>query len=85
MELWWITPTEGQRPKTTREQTPVHLEHLPAWKQLIMESRQLQTASVLLIAESKRQRAALKQQVAVSRQQQIALFDRWFSFIIMRE
>jgi len=83
MELLWITPTDGERP--TLEQTPVHMELLPAWKQLIMESRQLQTASVLLIAESKRQRAALKQQVAVSRQQQIALFDRWFSFIIMRE
>ena len=76
MELWWITPTEGQRPKTTREQTPVHLEHLPAWKQLILESRQVQTVSMHLMAESKRQRATLRQQITELRQQRWVLFDR---------
>ena len=76
MELWWTTPSEGQLPKTTREQTPIHLEHLPAWKQLIMESRQVQTVSMHLMAESKRQRAALKQQVTELRQQRWVIFDR---------
>ena len=76
MELWWTTPTEGQLPKTTREQTPVQLDHLPAWKQLIMESRQVQTVSMHLMAESKRQRAALQQQITELRQQQWVLFER---------
>ena len=76
MELWWTTPTEGQLPKTTREQMPVQLDHLPAWKQLIMESRQVQTVSMHLMAESKRQRAALRQQVTELRQQRWVLFDR---------
>ena len=76
MELWRTTPSEGQLPKTTREQPPVHLEQLPAWKQLIMESRQVQTISMHLMAESKRQRAALKQQVTELRQQRWVILDR---------
>ncbi len=74
--------SEGTHPVKTilvvagKEQTPVHLEHLPAWKQLIMESRQVQTVSMHLMAESKRQRAALRQQVTELRQQRWVLFDR---------
>ena len=64
MELWWTTPTEGQLPKTTREQTPVQLEHLPAWKQLIMESRQVQTVADLVMAQSQRQITTAKRRIA---------------------
>ena len=62
--------------ETTSEQMPVRMEFLPMWKQLIMESRQVQTVSMHLMAESKRQRAALRQQVTELRQQRWVLFDR---------
>ena len=81
MELWWITPTDGQQPQATQEQTPVHMERLPAWKQLIMESRQVQTVSMHLMAESKRNRAVLKQKITELRQQQRAILDRESSLL----
>ena len=77
MELWWITSTDGQSLQTAQEQPPVRMELLPVWKQVIMESRQAQTASVLLIGLLKRKRTALEQQVAISRQQRFVLSDRW--------
>lgn len=45
MELAWMTATDGQPQQTIPEQPPVCMELLPAWKQVIMESRQAQTAS----------------------------------------
>lgn len=81
MELGWITPSDGQLLQTITEQPPVRMELLPEWKQVIIESRQEQTTAVLLIAQLKRQRAALEEQVAVVRQKRCMLFDRWPSLL----
>jgi len=53
--------------ETTSEQRPVRMEFLPMWKQLIMESRQLQTIAKLLTVESKKQIATLKQGIVLER------------------
>ncbi len=53
--------------ETSSEQMPVKMEFLPMWKQLIMESRQLQTVAKLLTVESKKQIATLKQGIVLER------------------
>lgn len=81
MELEWITLEDGQLHQPMPKQPPARQELLPAWKQVIMESRQEQTASLLLIAMSKQRRTALEQQVEVARKQRFAFLDRWPNFL----
>ena len=51
--------------ETPAERIPVTLEPLPAWQQLIVESRQLQTVADLLMAQSQRQITTAKRRIAL--------------------
>ena len=51
--------------ETPPEQMPGMLEPLPGWKQLIVESRQLQTVADLLTAQSQRQITTTKRRIAL--------------------
>ena len=55
MDLFEVLSTHTQVNESSVEPMPVKLEPLPPCKQLIVESRQLQTVADLLMEQSKRQ------------------------------
>ncbi|MFL5654226.1 MAG: hypothetical protein ACJ8CB_08620 [Ktedonobacteraceae bacterium] len=65
MDMLEILSTDEPLYETTTEQTPVRMELLPAWKQLIVESRQLQTVAELLMVASRRQISTSKQHMTL--------------------
>ena len=63
MDLFEALSVHTQLHQTPSEQMPATLESLPAWQQLIVESRQLQTVADLLMEQSKRQITTAKRRI----------------------
>ena len=65
----WYEALCAQKPLSPppAERMPVRMELLPAWKQVMMESRQTQTAAELLMVQSKKRIATAKRRIVLVR------------------
>ncbi len=78
----WYEALCAQKPLSPppAERMPVRMELLPAWKQVMMESRQTQTAAELLMVQSKKRIATAKRRIVLVRLLRNRLRDSYPGF-----